>query len=157
MNDLTHVNDKCEPSMVDVAAKAETNRFAHAHCKVFLPKAIRECFVDGDIQSKKGPVLHTAIIAGTMAVKKTSELIPFCHQLNLDSCKFDIKMVDDHISIDCMVKVSGKTGVEMEALTGASVAGLTIYDMTKALSHDIEIGELKLIKKTGGKSDYSKG
>jgi len=156
MSDLTHVNEKCEPSMVDVAHKNETSRFAHAHCKVFLPKEIRERFIGGDIQSKKGPVFHTAIIAGTMAVKKTSDLIPFCHQLNLDSCHFNVEMVEDHVSIDCEVKVSGKTGVEMEALTGASVAALTIYDMTKALSHEIEIGEIKLIKKTGGKSDYSK-
>jgi cyclic pyranopterin phosphate synthase len=114
--------------------------------------------VKGDeISSKKGPVFATAIIAGVMAAKKTHELIPFCHPLGLDSCKVAIAVDGNFAVIDCRCKVTHKTGVEMEALTGASVAALTIYDMLKALSHDIVISETKLISKTGGKQDFQRG
>jgi cyclic pyranopterin phosphate synthase len=111
--------------------------------------------INGDIQTKKGPVFHTAIIAATMAVKKTSELIPFCHPLLIEGCKLQITPIIDKnsLQIDCTVDISGKTGVEIEALTGVSVAALTIYDMCKAITQQMTISEIKLIKKTGGKSD----
>jgi cyclic pyranopterin phosphate synthase len=111
---------------------------------------------DDDITTKKGPVFATAIIAGVMAAKKTHELIPFCHPLGLDSCKISIEVVGDRAIIDCRCKVHHKTGVEMEALTGASVAALTIYDMLKALSHDLVIRDTRLMAKTGGKRDFSR-
>ena len=100
--------------------------------------------------------MGTAIIAGVMAAKKTHELIPFCHPLGLDSCKVSIEIEDNNAVIDCICKVTHKTGVEMEALTGASVAALTIYDMLKALSHDIVISETKLMSKTGGKRSFKR-
>ena len=108
-----------------------------------------------EFYSKKGPVFQTAIIAGTMAAKKTSELIPFCHPLAIEKCQVAISLTDTHdVCIDCTVQVTGKTGVEMEALTGATVAALTIYDMCKALSHDIVIKETQLMEKSGGKRDF---
>lgn len=111
----------------------------------------------GDIQSKKGPVFATAIIAGTMGAKRTSELIPFCHPLPLEDCKVEIAVPSNggnEVIIDCKVRVTHKTGVEMEALTGASVAALTVYDMLKAMSHELVISSTRLVEKTGGKSDY---
>ena len=112
-------------------------------------------FNNDEILTKKGPVFQTAIIAGTMAAKKTSELIPFCHPIGLENCRININVNDaDEIVIECITTVTSKTGVEMEALTGATVAALTVYDMCKALSHDIVIRETRLISKTGGKSDY---
>ena len=141
--------------MVDVTEKTATERFAHATAKVFLPSEVREAIEGDDIRSPKGPVFQTAIIAGTMGAKKTHELIPFCHPLGLESCKIEIAVDEAGAAvIDCRVRVTHKTGVEMEALTGASVAALTVYDMCKALSHDIVIGEVQLLEKTGGKSDY---
>ena len=107
-----------------------------------------------EIQSKKGPVFATAIIAGVMAAKKTHELIPFCHPLGLDKCDIDIQVAGDEAVIECTCRVDHKTGVEMEALTGASVAALTIYDMVKALSHDVTIRETRLVAKSGGKQDF---
>jgi cyclic pyranopterin phosphate synthase len=108
-----------------------------------------------EIQTKKGPVFQTATLAGIMAVKQTSNLIPLCHPLIIDKIKVDIQFSDNQeVVIHCTVKNTGKTGVEMEALTGASVAALTIYDMCKAMSHEIIIKETKLLKKTGGKSDF---
>ena len=140
--------------MVDVSEKAVTHREARARCIVHLPDEVREA-VDGDeIQSKKGPVFATAIIAGVMASKKTHELIPFCHPLGLEKCDVSIEIEDGDVVIECLCRVSHKTGVEMEALTGASVAALTIYDMCKALSHDIVIGETRLLAKSGGKVDF---
>lgn len=142
--------------MVDVSEKKITKRTAHAQSIVELPTKIAQLFQNGDINTPKGPVFSTAIIAGTMACKRTSELIPFCHPLSLESCKINIKMNphnSNQVIIDCIVTIHHKTGVEMEALTGCSVAALTIYDMCKALSHDIIIKETKLIKKTGGKSN----
>ncbi len=140
--------------MVDVSGKSVTHREARARCIVHLPDAVRAA-VDGDeIQSKKGPVFATAIIAGVMAAKKTHELIPFCHPLALEKCDVSVEIVDADVVIECTCRVSHKTGVEMEALTGASVAALTIYDMCKALSHDIVIGETRLISKSGGKADF---
>ena len=147
-----------QPAMVDVSDKAVTKRTATARSIVVLGEAIMQHFTGDDIQSKKGPVFQTAIIAGTMAVKKTSELIPFCHPIGLESCKFNIYINEEReVVIECTASITAKTGVEMEALTGATVAALTVYDMCKALSPDIIIRETRLIRKTGGKSDYSAG
>ncbi len=154
MSKLSHIDDRNRPAMVDVSEKAVTHREARARCIVHLPDEVREA-VDGDeIQSKKGPVFATAIIAGVMASKKTHELIPFCHPLGLEKCDVSIEIEDGDVVIECLCRVSHKTGVEMEALTGASVAALTIYDMCKALSHDIVIGETRLLAKSGGKVDF---
>jgi cyclic pyranopterin phosphate synthase len=143
--------------MVDVSGKVASEREAHARSIVVLPAEIM-AELDGDeIVTKKGPVFATAIIAGVMAAKKTHELIPFCHPLGLDSCKVSIDIENNRAVIDCRCKVTHKTGVEMEALTGASIAALTVYDMLKALSHDIVISETKLMSKTGGKEDFRRG
>lgn len=151
---LSHIDANNQPTMVDVTAKAATERMAQARSSVRLPEGVRALIVDGDIQGEKGPVFQTAIIAGTMAAKKTSELIPFCHPMPLSSVTFHIGFADDgRVVIDCTVKVTHKTGVEMEALTGASVAALTIYDMVKAVSHDIVIEDTRLMAKSGGKRD----
>ena len=157
MAELSHVDDKNRPAMVDVSGKAVTAREAHARAVVVLPKEVLAALDGDEIQSKKGPVFATAIIAGVMAAKKTHELIPFCHPLGLDNCDVAIAIDGDRAVIDCRCKVTHKTGVEMEALTGASVAALTVYDMCKALSHDIVIGETRLMSKTGGKKDYRHG
>jgi len=153
---LSHIDKKNQPTMVDVGDKKETRRTAHARAVVNLPEPVRAIIEDGDITTAKGPVFQTAIIAGTLAAKKTHELIPFCHPIGLDGCKIEIELDDQgRAVIDCRTNVLHKTGVEMEALTAASVAALTIYDMCKALSHDIVIGDIRLISKTGGKRDYA--
>ena len=154
MAELSHVDDRNRPAMVDVSGKAVTAREAHARAVVVLPKEVLAALDGDEIQSKKGPVFATAIIAGVMAAKKTHELIPFCHPLGLDNCDVAIAIEGDRAVIDCRCKVTHKTGVEMEALTGASVAALTVYDMCKALSHDIVIAETRLMMKTGGKQDF---
>lgn len=151
---FSHVDDNNRPTMVDVSDKAVTERHAHASARVQLPAEVRAAIEGDDIRTAKGPVFQTAIIAGTMAAKRTHELIPFCHPLGLESCKFEIELQADAAVIHCRVRVNHKTGVEMEALTGASVAALTIYDMCKALSHDMVIGDVRLESKSGGKSDY---
>ena len=155
---LSHVDGENRPAMVDVGAKKPSFRTACASSIVELPPNVLMALEDGDIKSPKGPVFQTAIVAGTMACKKTSELIPFCHPIGLDDCKIDIQVVGEkEVMIKCRVSVFHKTGVEMEALTGASVAALTVYDMCKGLSHDIVIKETRLLKKSGGKSDYDFG
>ena len=154
MSDLTHLGEDGAARMVDVGGKAVTAREAHARSIVVLPEAVLAALDGDEIQSKKGPVFATAIIAGVMAAKKTHELIPFCHPLGLDNCDIAIALDGERAVIDCRCKVTHKTGVEMEALTGASVAALTVYDMCKALSHDIVISETRLIMKTGGKEDF---
>jgi cyclic pyranopterin phosphate synthase len=151
---FSHVDERNQPAMVDVSGKAVTTRTAHARARVLLPDAVRRGLDGGELRSPKGPVFQTAIIAGTMAVKRTHELIPFCHPLGIEGCRITIAMdADGHAVIDCVVKVEHKTGVEMEALIGASVAALTVYDMCKAVSHDMVIADLRLVAKTGGKSD----
>ncbi len=157
MAELSHIDEKNRPTMVDVGDKAVTAREAHARTIVVLPEEVLAALDGDEIQSKKGPVFATAIIAAVMAAKKTHELIPFCHPLGLDNCDVAIAMDGDRAVIDCHCKVTHKTGVEMEALTGASVAALTIYDMCKALSHDIVIAETRLMMKTGGKQDFHRG
>lgn len=154
MGKLSHVDAGNWPTMVDVGSKEGSLREAHAQSTVRLPREIVSCLSDTEIDSKKGPVFATAIIAGVMAAKKTHELIPFCHPIGLDDCQISIAVQDNNAVIDCRCKVFHKTGVEMEALTGASVAALTIYDMLKAMSHDIVIGETRLMAKTGGKQDF---
>ena len=149
--ELNHIDEKNNPTMVDVSPKQTTIRVAHAQTIVKVPPILQAKLVNNEMQSKKGPVFHTAIIAGTMAVKRTHELIPFCHPLNIESIKIDITPKHGELIIECRVKISGKTGVEMEALTGATVTALTVYDMCKAVSHEMVIGETKLIAKSGGK------
>ncbi len=156
MNDnmFSHLDEKSNPTMVDVSDKTITKRTAKAQSIVVLTDVIMQNLANGDIQTKKGAVFQTAILAGTMAAKRTSDLIPLCHPLGLDSCKFEIEINNNEILITCVCSLTAKTGVEMEALVGASVAALTVYDMCKAFSHDIVIKETKLIEKKGGKSDY---
>ena len=154
MSKLSHIDAENRPTMVDISGKQESLREAHAQTVVRLPEAIVRHIAGDEIASKKGPVFATAIIAGVMAAKKTHELIPFCHPIGLDDCSISIRMHDDSAVIDCICKVRHKTGVEMEALTGASVAALTVYDMLKAMSHDIVIGDTRLMAKSGGKRDF---
>jgi len=152
---LTHLNEAGQPAMVNVGQKAVTARLARARARVRLGADILVLVQAGDLPTRKGPVFQTAIIAGVMAAKKTSDLIPLCHPLGLDDCQITIEVVQpDSLVIECAARVTGKTGVEMEALTGASVAALTVYDMCKAMSHGIIIEEIRLVEKTGGKSDY---
>ncbi len=154
-NQLTHLDNQGNPSMVNVGEKKITKRSATAQSIVVVNEAILAQLTEGEIQTKKGPVFQTAILAGIMAAKKTSDLIPLCHPLGLDNCKVKISVNEQHeIVIHCTASLTAKTGVEMEALTGASVAALTIYDMCKAMSHNIIIKETRLLKKTGGKSDF---
>ena len=153
---FTHLNASTgQPGMVDVGDKLVTKRIATAQSIVVLGEEIMQYFTGGEIQTKKGPVFQTAIIAGTMAAKKTSDLIPLCHPLPLENCKLNIDINQhDEVVITCTASITSKTGVEMEALTGASIAALTIYDMCKAFSHDFVIKETRLVEKTGGKSDF---
>ncbi len=153
---LSHVDERNQPTMVDVSGKSITRRTAHARARVILPPAVRAALDDGEIRGPKGPVFQTAIIAGTMAAKRTHELIPFCHPVGLDACRIEIRVDEDgNAVIDCVTRVEHRTGVEMEALTGATVAALTVYDMCKALSHDIVIADVRLLGKSGGKSDFA--
>ena len=154
--ELTHIDKQNMPTMVDVSLKDITVRTAHAHSEITLTKEVIKLFDGKDIVSKKGPVFQTAIIAGTTAAKKTSDIIPFCHPINVESIKIDVSLTNDTCKIDCIVKCSGKTGVEMEALTGAQVTALTIYDMCKAMGHGMTISNGYLIEKTGGKSDVKR-
>ena len=152
---LTHLNAAGQPAMVDVGGKLPTRRLARARSKVVLGADILRLVQDGDLPTRKGPVFQTAILAGIMGAKRTAELIPLCHPLGLDDCQVRIDVqLPDAVIIECTATVTGKTGVEMEALTGASVAALTIYDMCKALSHNIIIQETRLLEKTGGKQDF---
>ena len=154
---FTHVNAANQPTMVDVGQKLPTRRVARAHCRVVLGTDLLGRVQAGEMPSHKGPVIHTAILAGIMGAKRTSELIPLCHSLGLDDCKITIEPDGpDALRVECTAVVTGRTGVEMEALTGATVAALTIYDMCKAFSHDITIEGVQLIAKTGGKRDFDR-
>ena len=157
MSSFTHLDEQGKATMVNVSEKKITQRSATARSIVQLPAEVLNQLVDGDIQTKKGSVFQTAIIAGIMAAKKTGDLIPLCHPLGLENCKVDIHLNEQQeLVIDCTTTITAKTGVEMEALVGASIAALTIYDMCKALSHDIIIKETKLMEKTGGKNDFKR-
>ena len=142
--------------MVNVGDKPVTRRTAHAVAVVTLPGELAALLRDGEIATKKGPIFQTAALAGVMGAKKTGELIPLCHPLGLDDCQIEIKpdAAKQEIEIHCRVQVHAKTGVEMEALTGATIAALTFYDMAKAVTHGIVIKDVRLLEKTGGKSDY---
>lgn len=154
---FSHLNEQGQATMVNVSGKEISHRTAIAQSVVSLPAEVLEQLTNGDIQTKKGSVFQTAIIAGIMAAKKTGDLIPLCHPLGLDNCNINIYLNDEQeVIIDCTATITAKTGVEMEALVGASIAALTVYDMCKALSHDIVIKETKLIEKTGGKRDFKR-
>jgi cyclic pyranopterin phosphate synthase len=183
LHGFTHVSaNNVVPTMVDILDKRVTKRSATAQAIVEFPIHVLEALQAtttttttpsptssppkneeedrrggrSEISSAKGPVFSTAIIAGTMAVKRTSDLIPFCHPLPIESCRFNIYIANSsEVVITCCVQVTHKTGVEMEALVGASVAALTVYDMCKALSHDIVLKETKLLEKAGGKNDFN--
>ena len=154
---FSHVDSLGNPTMVDVGNKEVTARSATAKSLVVLNQEIMDQFANDEIHTKKGPVFQTAITAGIMAVKRTSDLIPLCHPLPVENCKVSIEANGLEVEITCTVSLKGKTGVEMEALTGASVAALTIYDMCKAFSHDIIIKDTRLFSKTGGKNDFNRG
>jgi len=154
---LTHLDNNNNPSMVDVSEKQVTHRTATAQSIVVLPNEVLQHLADGELQSKKGSVFQTAIIAGIMAAKKTGDLIPLCHPLGMDNCKVTIALSEiNEVVIECTASINAKTGIEMEALVGASIAALTVYDMCKAMSHDIVIKETRLIAKTGGKRDFKR-
>ncbi len=152
---LTHLDANMNPTMVDVGDKASTRRTATAEARVRFPPAVAAALRDGGLRSPKGPVFETAIIAGVMGAKRTHDLIPFCHPLGLENCRISIDLEDDTAVIRCTAAVHHKTGVEMEALTGATIAALTVYDMCKALSHGIVISEVRLLSKDGGKLGYA--
>lgn len=151
---FSHV-DHGLPRMVDVSHKSPSVREASAVATLSLPAFVTDLIDDGELLSKKGPVFATAIIAGVMAAKNTSSLIPFCHALMLDDVKISITTKSAGlIEIKSTIKSCGRTGVEMEALTSATITALTIYDMCKSVTLDIKITEVKLLKKSGGKSEW---
>ena len=149
---LTHFDGQGNAVMVDVSAKDDTSRTAVASGKIKVNRAVMDAVLAGSV--KKGDVLGVARVAGIMAVKQTSILIPMCHMLLITKCSVDFEIDEEHLEIKavCTAKVEGKTGVEMEALTGVSVALLTIYDMCKAIDKRMELGEIRLESKSGGKS-----
>ena len=152
---FTHLDADQHPTMVDVSDKAATKRTATAEARVQFPAEVAAALRANGLRSAKGPVFDTAIVAGVMGAKRTHELIPFCHPLGIENCKIVIDMQGDSAVIHCSVTVHHKTGVEMEALTGASIAALTVYDMCKALSQGIVIGDVRLLSKDGGKRNYA--
>lgn len=151
---LTHVDERDMPSMVDVGGRDSTRREATARAEIVLPASVVELARGGEIFAAKGPVFATAVVAGTQAVKRTADLIPFCHPLLLDAIRFSCSLEGRVATVTCTVACSGRTGVEMEALTGASVAALTIYDMCKALDLGIEIRSVALVAKSGGRRNF---
>ncbi len=153
---LSHVDKSGNPAMVDVSAKAITRRMARAQATVHLGKEILSQLRDEELVTKKGPVFQTAIIAGVMGAKRTASLIPFCHSIGLDDCQIQIRVKGTKAVIESQAVVNARTGVEMEAMTAVTVAALTVYDMCKALSHDIVLEEIKLLEKTGGKKDFKR-
>ncbi|MDB2336318.1 cyclic pyranopterin monophosphate synthase MoaC [Flavobacteriaceae bacterium] len=158
MSSFSHLNENNNPKMVNVSDKKITKRRAIAKATMFLGEEIITHFKNDELITKKGPVFQTAIIAGIQGVKKTSEIIPMCHPLLINGVDINIHVINsEHIEVLCEVIIEGKTGVEMEALTGVNIACLTIYDMCKSISQDIIIKEVKLLEKTGGKSDIKNG
>jgi cyclic pyranopterin phosphate synthase len=158
MSNFSHLNENNNPKMVNVSDKKITKRTAIAKATMFLGKEIITHFNNDELITKKGPVFQTAIIAGIQGVKKTSEIIPMCHPLLINGVDINIHVINsEHIEVLCEVIIEGKTGVEMEALTGVNITCLTIYDMCKSISQDIIIKEVKLLEKTGGKSDIKNG
>ena len=158
MSNFSHLNEKNNPKMVNVSDKKTTKRTAIAKATMFLGEEIISHFNNDELITKKGPVFQTAIIAGIQGVKKTSEIIPMCHPLLINGVDINIHVMNsENIEVLCEVIIEGKTGVEMEALTGVNITCLTIYDMCKSISQDIIIKEVKLLEKTGGKSDIKNG
>lgn len=153
---LSHLDAAQRPTMVDVTSKDVTRRSATAEAHLRLPAAVARALAATGHRTRKGPVFDTAIVAGVQAVKRTHELIPFCHPLPIEHCEIDIDSRGTRITIRCTVATTHKTGVEMEALTGATAAALTIYDMCKALSHDITIESVRLLAKSGGRRHISR-
>lgn len=153
---LSHIDESGNATMVDVSQKEASVRTAIATGKVEFPAEVFKSLTEQDFVGKKGSIVQTAVIAGIQGVKKTAELIPLCHQINLSKINLEIEPGINQLKISCTVKCNEKTGVEMEALTGVSVAALTIYDMCKALSQDIIIGNIQLEQKTGGKNDFQR-
>jgi cyclic pyranopterin monophosphate synthase len=155
---LTHLDARNRPAMVDVGAKNVTQRVAVAEARIRLPPSVARALRASGHRTTKGPVFATAIIAGVMAAKRTHELIPFCHPLGIEDCQIAIApLARSQLAIRCRVSVHHRTGVEMEALTGATVAALTVYDMCKALSHDLEITGVRLVEKSGGRRHFARG
>ena len=152
MGKLSHLDEQGRAKMVDVSDKDITSRIAVARGTIHMRAETLALILDDKIE--KGDVFSVARVAGIMAAKKTSELIPMCHPLNITSVEIDLTPADNpaRVDIEASVRVSGKTGVEMEAMTAVSVAGLTIYDMCKAVDREMSIGEIRLVKKSGGKS-----
>ncbi len=151
---LTHLDAAHRPTMVDVGAKAVTRREAVAEATVVLPAAVARALRATGHRTRKGPVFDTAVIAGVLAAKRTHELVPFCHPVPIDHCSVDVRTAArNRIVIEARVAVQHRTGVEMEALTAASVAALTVYDMCKALSHDLRIERVRLLEKRGGRRE----
>ena len=153
---FTHIDSSGNPAMVDVSEKKITKRTAKAQARVNVGPEIIALIRGNELITKKGPVFQTAIIAGVMSAKNTSSIIPFCHPLGLEDCQIKIQVSGNSIIIDGMATITAKTGVEMEALTAVTVAALTVYDMCKAISHNIIIEEIKLMAKSGGKKDFKR-
>lgn len=154
---FSHLDKNGNPKMVDVGDKSITERIAVAQTTMILEAAIVEQLQEGEIHTKKGPVFQSAILAGIMGAKKTSDLIPLCHPLPLTKVDINIEFnSNNELIINCLAKTKGQTGVEMEALTGASIAALTIYDMCKGFSQNIIIKDTKLMKKSGGQTDFER-
>lgn len=156
MTNFSHINKNQQPSIVNVMDKKISQRRATAKASIELPPLVMQKLTEENFNTAKGSIIQTAIIAGIMAAKKTGELIPLCHPIGLENCEVEIKFNRNSLDIYALAEVEAKTGVEMEAMTAVSIAALTIYDMCKALSHDIIIREIKLIEKTGGKNDFKR-
>jgi cyclic pyranopterin phosphate synthase len=157
-NRLSHVGAGGAPAMVDVSGKTPSPRLARAAAVVRFPRAAFEALEAAGFSTAKGSVIHTAIVAGTLAAKRTHELIPFCHPVGLERCDIAITPArPDALTIECTAAVHHRTGVEMEAMTGAAVAALTLYDMCKSLSHGIVVESVRLLEKSGGKSAFAAG
>jgi cyclic pyranopterin phosphate synthase len=157
---FSHIDAHNRPQMVDVGGKSVTRRAAHAIAIVMLPPPLAILLKDGEVRTPKGPIFQAAVLAGIMGAKKTAELIPLCHPIPLDDCSIEISArppgADGSVEVEihCRARAEARTGVEMEALSGATVAALTLYDMGKAVTHGISIREIRLLEKTGGKRDY---
>ncbi len=151
---LSHLDKDGIPAMVDVSHKTATSREARASGRIIVGREVIKILATDNFNTKKGSIAQIAIIAGTMAVKNTYNTIPLCHQIPISSCKINVTPGEDTFFIDCTVKTNSQTGVEMEALHGVSIAALTIYDMCKALTHDMIISDVKLDMKIGGKTDF---
>ncbi len=150
--DLTHINDQGRAKMVDVSSKEDTLREAVAYGSVYMKRETLERIKEGAV--KKGDVLSVAQVAGIMASKKTSDIVPMCHPIMISGCdiSFNLNFEENKVEISSTVKNTGQTGVEMEALTAVAAAGLTIYDMCKAIDREMIISDIMLMKKSGGKS-----